>query len=127
MIASQLGNAESIFTFLMPMACALLGFYMLLKAVPQFASSIMTGSSSGMDGGAVKAAAAAGYALGMTVVNSSRTMARGVIGASNTVSQAAQAFMYTSQAARDTGSTHSESRKAGALEAFKTVMKGPQA
>ncbi|MDR0649259.1 MAG: type IV secretion system protein, partial [Synergistaceae bacterium] len=39
MIQTQLDNAESIFSFLMPMACALLGFYMILKAVPQFASS----------------------------------------------------------------------------------------
>jgi hypothetical protein len=127
MIASQLDNAESIFSFLMPMACALLGFYMLLRAVPQFASSIMTGSASGMDGGAVRAAAAAGYGLGMTAWNTSRTMAQGVMGTANTVSQAAQAYSYTSQAARDTGSTSSEARSAGAWEAFKTIMTGPQA
>jgi type IV secretory pathway TrbL component len=127
MIASQLDDAESIFTFLMPMACALLGFYTLLKAVPQFASSIMSGGVSGMDGGMIKAAAAAGYGLGMSVVNTSRTLAQGMIGAGSTVSQAAQAYQHTSQAARDTGSSPSGARSAGAWEAFKTVMTGPQA
>jgi hypothetical protein len=48
MIADQLGSTESVFSFLMPMACALLGFYMILKAVPQFASSVLTGSASGI-------------------------------------------------------------------------------
>jgi hypothetical protein len=127
MIASQLDNAESIFTFLMPMSCALLGFYTILKAVPQFASSIMTGSASGMDGGLVKAAAAAGYGLGAMIWQKSRTGAQGAIGAAYTVSQAAQAYQHTAQAARDTGSTPGEARKAGAWEAFKTVMTGPQA
>jgi hypothetical protein len=126
MIASQIDNAESVFTFLMPMACALLGFYMIIKAVPQFASSIMTGGVSGMDGGMVKAAAAAGYGLGMSVFNTSRMAAHGVMGAASTVSQAAQALSYTSQAARDTGSSPGEARRAGAWEAFKTVMTGPQ-
>jgi type IV secretory pathway TrbL component len=127
MIATQLDNAESIFTFLMPMSCALLGFYMVLKAVPQFASSILTGSASGMDGGLIMAAAAAGYGLGATIWQTSRTGAQGAIGAASTVSQAAQAYQHTAQAARDTGSTPGEARKAGALEAFKTVMAGPQA
>ena len=127
MISAQLDDAESIFTFLMPMSCALLGFYMLLKAVPQFASSVMTGSASGMDGGMVKAAAAAGYGLGATVVGASRTAARGIMGGVSAVSQAAQTYLYTSQAAKDTGSTTGEARKAGAWEAFKTVMTGAQA
>jgi type IV secretory pathway TrbL component len=126
MIAAQLGSGESVFSFLMPMACALLGFYMLLKAVPQFASSVMTGSVSGMDGGAMRAAAAAGYGLGMTVFNTSRTAAQGIMGAGSTVSQAAQAYSYTSQAARDTGSTPGEAKAAGAKEAFSTLMTGPQ-
>jgi hypothetical protein len=108
------------------MACALLGFYMILKAVPQFASSIMTGSVSGMDGGMVRAAAAAGYGLGMSVFNTSRTAAHGVMGAARTVTQAAQAFSYTAQAARDTGSSPGEAKRAGAWEAFKTVMTGPE-
>jgi hypothetical protein len=126
LISARLDNAESIFTFLMPMACALLGFYMILKAVPQFASSVMTGSVSGMDGGMVKAAAAAGYGLGMTVINSSRAAAQGIMGAAGTVTQAAQAYSYTAQAAGDTGSSPGEARRAGAWEAFKTVMAGPQ-
>ena len=127
MIAARLGSGESVFSFLTPMACALLGFYMLLKAVPQFASSVMTGSVSGMDGGAVRAAAAAGYGMGMSVWSKSRTVAQGAIGAAGTVSQAVQTYQYTSQAARDTGSSPGEARKAGALEAFKTIMTGPQA
>jgi type IV secretory pathway TrbL component len=127
MIQTQLDNAESIFSFLMPMACALLGFYMILKAVPQFASSVLTGSVSGLDGGLAKSAAMAGYGLGATVVGASRTAARGIIGGVSTVSQAAQTYLYTSQAAKDTGSTTGEARKAGAWEAFKTVMTGPQA
>jgi hypothetical protein len=127
MIQSQLDNAESVFSFLMPMACALLGFYMILKAVPQFASSVLTGSVSGLDGGLARSAAMAGYGLGATVAGASRTMARGAMGAASTVSQAAQAYMYTAQAAKDTGSSPGEARKAGAWEAFKTVMTGPQA
>ena len=127
MIAARLGSGESVFSFLTPMACALLGFYMLLKAVPQFASSVMTGSVSGMDGGAVRAAAAAGYGMGMSVWSKSRTVAQGAIGAAGTVSQAVQTYQYTSQVARDTGSSPGEARKAGALEAFKTIMTGPQA
>jgi type IV secretory pathway TrbL component len=127
MIATQLDNAESIFSFLMPMACALLGFYMILKAVPQFASSVMTGSVSGLDGGLARSAAMAGYGLGASVAGASRTMARGAMGAVNTVSQAAQTYLYTAQASRDTGSTPSQARAAGAWEAFKTVMAGPQA
>jgi type IV secretory pathway TrbL component len=127
MIQTQLDNAESIFSFLMPMACALLGFYMILKAVPQFASSVLTGSVSGLDGGLARSAAMAGYGLGATVVGASRTAARGIIGGVSTVSQAAQTYLYTAQAAKDTGSTTGEARKAGAWEAFKTVMTGPQA
>jgi len=127
MIASRLGSGESVFSFLTPLACALLGFYMILKAVPQFASSVMTGSVSGMDGGAMRAAAAAGYGLGMTVVNTSRTAAQKMIGGASIVSQAAQTYSYTAQAARDAGSSPGEARKAGAWEAFKTVMTGPQA
>jgi hypothetical protein len=109
------------------MACALLGFYMILKAVPQFASSVLTGSVSGLDGGLAKSAAMAGYGLGATVVGTSRTAARGIMGGVSTVSQAAQIDLYTAQAAKDTGSTTGEARKAGAWEAFKTVMTGPQA
>jgi type IV secretory pathway TrbL component len=127
MIAGQIDNAESIFSFLMPMSCALLGFYMILKAVPQFASSILTGSASGMDGGMVRAAAMAGYGLGATVWQMSRSTAQNVISGASNVSQAAQTYQYTAQAAKDTGSTAGEARKAGALEAFKTVMTGPQA
>jgi type IV secretory pathway TrbL component len=126
MIAAQLDNAESIFTFLMPMSCALLGFYMLVKSVPQFASSIMSGGASSLDGGMIHAAAAAGYGLGMSVIKSSRSTARGIMGAGSTVTQAAQTYKYTSQAARDTGSTPGEARMAGAKEAFKTIMTGPQ-
>jgi type IV secretory pathway TrbL component len=126
MIASQIENAESVFTFLMPMSCALIGFYMLVKAVPQFASSVMTGSVSGMDGSMVRAAAAAGYGLGMTVVNMSGTAAQKMIGGASVVSQAAQTYQYTSQAAKDTGSTPGEAKRAGAWEAFKTVMTGSQ-
>jgi type IV secretory pathway TrbL component len=126
MIASQIENAESVFTFLMPMSCALIGFYMLVKAVPQFASSVMTGSVSGMDGGMVKSAAMAGAALGMTVINTSRTAAQKMIGGASLVSQAAQTYMYTSQAAKDTGSTPGEARKAGAVEALKTITTGSQ-
>jgi hypothetical protein len=99
---------------------------MLVKAVPQFASSVMTGSVSGMDGGMVRAAAAAGYGLGMTVLNTSRTTAQKMIGGASVVSQAAQTYMYTSQAAKDTGSTSGEAKRAGAWEVFKTVMTGPQ-
>jgi hypothetical protein len=126
MIASQIENAESVFTFLMPMFCALIGFYMLEKAVPQFASSVMTGSVSGMDGGMVRASAAAGYGLGMTVLNTSRTAAQKMIGGASVVTQAAQTYMYTSQAAKDTGSTPGEARKAGAAEALKTIATGSQ-
>jgi hypothetical protein len=89
MIATQLESAESVFSFLMPMSCALIGFYMLVKAVPQFASSVMTGSVSGMDGGMVRSAAMAGYGLGMTVGNTSRMAAQKVIGGASLVSQAA--------------------------------------
>ena len=126
MIAAQLNSAESVFSFLMPMACALLGFYMILKAVPQFASSILTGSVSGMDGGLIKGAAMAGYGLGATVINTSNMTARSIRSGISTVTQAAQTYMYTAQAARDTGSTPGQARAAGAMEAFKTVMAGPQ-
>ncbi|MDR1508715.1 MAG: type IV secretion system protein [Synergistaceae bacterium] len=126
MIVSHLENAESVFSFLMPMACALLGFYMLVKAVPQFASSVMTGSVSGMDGGMIRAAAAAGYGVGMGIWEKSRTAAQKVMGGASVVSQAAQTYAYTSQAAKDTGSTPGEAKRAGAWEAFKTVMTGSQ-
>jgi type IV secretory pathway TrbL component len=124
MIAAQLDNSESVFSFLMPMACALLGFYTILKAVPQFASSVLSGSASGMDGGMVKAAAMAGYGLGATVVNTSRTMAQSLIGGTSTVTQAAQTYQYTAQAAKDTGSTSGAAKAVGAKEAFSTVMTG---
>ena len=126
MITTQLDNAESIFSFLMPMACALLGFYMIVKAVPQFAASVLTGSASGMDGGLVKAAAMAGYGLGATVISTSHMAAQKITGGASTVTQAAQTYQYTSQAARDTGSTPGQAKAAGAMEAFKTVMTGPQ-
>jgi type IV secretory pathway TrbL component len=126
MIATQLDNSESIFSFLMPMACALLGFYMILKAVPQFASSVLTGSASGMDGGMVKAAAAAGYALGATVISTSHLAAQKITSGASTVTQAAQTYQYTAQAAKDTGSSTGGSKAAGAWEAIKTVMTGSQ-
>jgi hypothetical protein len=126
MIQSQLDNAESIFSFLMPMACALLGFYMILKAVPQFASSVMTGSVSGLDGGLARSAAMAGYGLGATVWQMSRSAAQKVIGGASVVSQAAQTYQYTAQASRDTGSAPGEAKMAGAKEAAATVRTGSQ-
>jgi type IV secretory pathway TrbL component len=126
MIASQLENTESVFSFLMPMSCALLGFYTILKAVPQFASSVLTGSVSGLDGGGIKAAAAAGYGLGATVWQMSRAGTQSVINTTSVVSQAAQTYRYTSQASRDTGSTPSEARVAGVKEAIKTLTTGTQ-
>lgn len=127
MIANQLNNSESVFSFLMPLSCALLGFYMILKAVPQFASSVLSGSASGLDGGAVKGAAMAGYALGATVINTSRMTAQKIMGGASVVSQAAQTYQYTSQAARDTGSTVGQARASGAREALSTLMTGPKA
>ena len=126
MIAAQLDDAESVFSFLMPMACALIGFYMILKAVPQFASSVLTGSVSGMDGGLVKSAAMAGYGLGATVINTSHMAAQSIKSGASTVMQAAQTYQYTSQAARDTGSTPEQARTAGFKEAFKTIAAGSQ-
>ena len=124
MISLQIESTESVFSFLMPMSCALMGFYMILKAVPQFATSILTGSSSWLDGGALKGAAMAGYALGATVINSSRTMAQKAIHAASAVNQAQQAYQHTFQAARDTGSSASEARSAGAKEAAALLMTG---
>ena len=126
MISVQVESTESVFSFLMPMSCALMGFYMILKAVPQFATSILTGGSSWLDGSALKGAAMAGYAMGMTVINTSRNMANKAIGGASLVSQAAQTYQHTSQAARDTGSTSGEARSAGAKEALATVATGPQ-
>jgi type IV secretory pathway TrbL component len=126
MIAAQLDNADSVFSFLMPMACALLGFYTILRAVPQFASSVLTGSVSGLDGGMMRGATAAGYGLGSTVWQMSRTAAQSVIGGAHVVSQAAQSYQYTSQAAKDTGSTPSDAKAAGAKEAVSTVLTGTQ-
>ena len=127
MIAAQLDRSESVFSFLMPMACALLGFYMILKAVPQFAASVLSGSVSGMDGGLVKAAAMAGYAMGATVISNSHFAAKNLTGGASNVTQAAQTYQYTAQAAKDTGSTTGQAKAAGAAEAIKTVMTGPQA
>jgi hypothetical protein len=62
----------------------------------------------------------------MSVWNGSGTAAKTIAGAGSAVSQAAQTYAHTSQAARDTGSTPGEARKAGAFEAFKTIMTGPQ-
>jgi type IV secretory pathway TrbL component len=126
MIAARLSSGEGVFSFLVPMACAILGFYMILKAVPQFAASVATGSISGLDGGMVRSAAMAGYGLGATVTNTSQFAARKLMGGSSTVMQAAQAYQHTSQAARDTGSTPGEAKAAGAKEAFATIMTGPQ-
>lgn len=127
MLSLQVESTESVFSVLMPMSCALMGFYLLIKSVPSFASSILTGSSSSLDGGAVKAAAMAGYALGATVISTSRNIAQTTIGGASTVSQAAQTFQHTSQAARDTGSTVEGARTAGAKEAAATILTGPQA
>ena len=126
MILAQLENAESVFSFLVPMSCALLGFYTILKAVPQFASSVLTGSVSGLYGVMIKAAAAAGYGLGATVWQMSRAGAQSVIGGASVVSQAMQTYQHTAQASRDTGSTPSEAKTAGAKEAIATVMTGTQ-
>jgi hypothetical protein len=124
MIADQLENAESIFSFLMPMASALIGFYMILRAVPQFASSVLTGSVSGMDGGLVKSAAMAGYGLGATVISASHMAAQTIRAGATNVMQAAQTFQYTSQAARDTGSSPEQAKTAGFMDAAKTVTAG---
>ena len=37
-----------------------------------------------------------------------------------------QSYQYTQQAASDTGSSSKEAKQAGATEAFKTIMTGPQ-
>ncbi|GHV55503.1 hypothetical protein FACS1894216_18020 [Synergistales bacterium] len=124
MVESNISSGESVFAFLTPMTCALIGFYMIVKAVPQFAASVMTGSASGMDGGAVKAAAMAGYGLSATVVSMSRTGAQKMIGGASTVSQASQAYQQTSQAMSNAGATQSEARSGGAQEAFKVAMTG---
>ncbi|GHV53214.1 hypothetical protein FACS1894216_10780 [Synergistales bacterium] len=124
MVQSNISSGESVFAFLTPMTCALIGFYMIVKAVPQFAASVMTGSASGMDGGAVKAAAMAGYGLGAAVVSMSRTGAQKMIGGASNVSQASQAYQQTSQAMSNAGATQSETRSGGAQEAFKVAMTG---
>ena len=108
------------------MSCAIMGFYTVVKAVPQFAASILTGAVSGMDGGAVKAAAAAGYGLGATVASTSRIVAQTAMKGVSVLQQAVQSFQYTQQAAKDTGSTPGQARAAGAVEALKTVMAGPR-
>ncbi|MDR2522999.1 MAG: type IV secretion system protein [Synergistaceae bacterium] len=126
MIHDQLASDAGIFSFLTPMSCALMGFYMVVKAVPQFAASILTGAVSGMDGGAVKAAAAAGYGLGATVASTSRTAAQTAMKGVSVLQQALQSFQHTQQAAKDTGSTPGQARTAGAAEALKTVMAGPR-
>ncbi|GHV56325.1 hypothetical protein FACS1894216_20120 [Synergistales bacterium] len=124
MVESNISSGESVFAFLTPMTCALIGFYMIVKAVPQFAASVMTGSASGMDGSAVKAAAMAGYGLGAAVVSMSRTGAQKMIGGASTVSQASQAYQQTSQAMSNAGAAQSEARSGGAREAFKVAMTG---
>jgi hypothetical protein len=124
MAQSNILSGESVFAFLTPMTCALIGFYMIVKAVPQFAASVMTGSASGTDGGAVRTAAMAGYGLGATVVSMSRTGAQKLIGGTSTVSQASQAYQQTSQAMSNAGATRSEARSGGALEAFKVAATG---
>jgi P-type conjugative transfer protein TrbL len=122
LIATALDLGDSVFAFLMPMACATIGFYVILKAVPQFASSLMSGGVSGLDGGAVKAAAMAGVGLGMTVYQVSRSGAKGVVGAASVGSQTMQSYQQTSQAARDTGSTPGAARVEGVKAAFGTLM-----
>jgi type IV secretory pathway TrbL component len=124
MVQSNIASGESVFAFLTPMTCALIGFYMIVKAVPQFAASVMTGSASGMDGGAVRTAAMAGYGLGATVVSMSRTGAQKMIGGTSTVSQASQAYQQTSQAMSNAGATRSEAMSGGAREAFKVAATG---
>ena len=69
----------------------------------------------------------AGYALGSTVISTSRMMAQKMIGGASVVSQAAQTYQYTSQAARDTGSTAGQAKAAGAKEAVSTFMTGSKA
>lgn len=125
MIATQLQDADSVFSFLMPMSCALLGFYMIIKAVPQFVSSIMTGSVSGLDGGSGEGSRYGRLRPGSTVISTSRMMAQKMIGGASVVSQAAQTYQYTSQAARDTGSRRGQRELP--CEAVSTVMNGSKA
>ena len=127
MITAHLNSSESVFSFIMPMVSALLGFYMILKAAPQFAASMLTGSVSSMDGGLVKAAVVAGYGLTMTVAGAGAMAAKKVAAAGSTVEQAAQTYMYTSQAAQDTGASKGGARATGIKEALKTLATGPQA
>ena len=124
MIQAQLNDSTGVFSFLMPMACALIGFYMIVKAVPQYAASILTGMGSHLDGGAVRGAVAAGMGAGMTVYSMSRTLAHGTTSSVSAVSQAAQAYQHTTQAAKDTGASPTQSRAAGAWDAVKTVFAG---
>ena len=124
MIQAQLNDSTGVFSFLMPMACALIGFYMIVKAVPQYAASILTGMGSHLDGGAVRGAVAAGMGAGMTVYSMSRSLAHGTTSSVSAVSQAAQAYQHTTQAAKDTGTSNTQSRAAGAWDAVKTVFAG---
>ena len=118
------GSEEALVGAAMQISCALVAFYLVLQSIPQYASAIMTGSATSGGGGMVAGAMAAGVGAAMTVVNAAKTGAKSITNAGSTVSQAAQAYQSTSQAALDTGSTPGAARKAGAAAAFKTAMFG---
>jgi type IV secretory pathway TrbL component len=126
-IFTQGSDYTGLLGILMSICCALVVFYMILQAIPQYASAIMTGSPTSGGGGMFTGAAAAGIATTMMVVNSSKKAASAVTNAGSTVTQAAQAFKHTSQAAKDTGSSAKGATWAGAKDAFSTLMTGPKA
>ena len=101
--------------FLMNLVAASVVFYMLMNSVPAFASAILTGSPTGMGGGALTGAAMAGGALAMTTYGMVRS---GATATAKKVSDAARGYQQGSQSVRDAGGSSGQARVAGAKEAL---------
>ncbi len=121
LIEEHVNDATGVFTFLMPMASALVAFYMVVRAIPQYAAAILFGQAYA-DGGAVKAAMVTGFGLGMTVFNMSRSTSRGIVNSGGTVREAAQAYKNSMHTARDSGAGGGQAHAAGAWSAMKVVL-----
>jgi P-type conjugative transfer protein TrbL len=84
-------NLNGIYDTAIPMVACLFGFYVIIRTVPQFAITILTGQSSTGNGFA-KSALMTGLATGAAIWNVSRGVSQTALNTASTVHEASQAF-----------------------------------
>jgi hypothetical protein len=113
-----------IYNMVIPISFGLLAFYIVLKAVPQYAVAILTGHATA-DGSMAKVAVMAGAGAALNVWKTTHGMSQTAINAANATNSAAQAYKNTSSSVLNSGGSKSKAVSMGSLSAIKTFMTAP--